>query len=620
MDKWVLTQALVLALGAATVGCVPAMTARDPIASTTAPGLASGQVIDLRQGMSTAPRGYGLVTLHVSGLPGASGYGTQALGKGAKTLVIRVRSSSDAADVLDVTGNPAIYKATVNGTAATIAFPALPSTSINPADLDTTHGSPYIFQMRCYSASKSFPTAVVDGGATLSAWVNPTDVSEDITDPTILASGESRQNVVAGLPTTVAIQSWAQVAANIDTTSSPAVNQVALSPVPADAAKHVRIRLTGVSYAHLGDPTKTPALATGGFTLSGAPQADDQISVSWTDVDGNVNSASYTVSPTDTLDGVASGIAAALSAASPTGSNYAVSSSGTSVTIASKIKDGIWDASPTGPLTATVKGPPASISAISTVLSGGSGLQPAAGTMTFALANGFAAPQAGDLILMNFQDEEATPHAVTAMYTVTSADTSLSTLAGDIVATLNSDSSFNLDYAASQSGASVDIVAKSDGAEFDSAVAIPNLIQPPGASDIISPAGVVNVGGGEPLTVIRAALTYSAATTVPASWSVSTLGLPGSGPGDGGASYPALTGVATVSVLMGGVALEGSTLLLQGSGLPVADTVQYIDIPVVSSNTDGIWEFDIYDPGSYTAFQAFDLETGRSLSTSVSTQ
>ncbi len=620
MDKRLLTQALTLAVGVATLGCAPALTARDPIPATAAPSLASGQLINLRQGMSPAPKGYGLVTLHVTGLPGSSGYGTQALGTGAKTLVIRVRSNNDSTDVLDVTGNPAIYKATVNGTSATIAFPPLPSTSNDPADLDATSGAPYIFQMRCYSASKSFPTAVVDGGATLSAWVSPTDVSEDITDPTILASGESRQNVVAGLPTTVAIQSWAQVAANIDTTSSPAVNEVSLSPVPVDSAKHVRLRLTGVSFAHLGDPTKIPAAATGGFTLSGAPQEGDQITVSWLDSDGNENSASYTVSATDTLDTVASGIAAALGAASPTGADYAVSSSGTSVTIASRIKDGIWDASSAGPLTATVKGPPASISAPSTVLAGGSGLQPASGTFTFALANGFAAPQAGDLIVLNFQDEESSPHAVHATYTVTSADTSLSALAGDVASTLNSNPSFNPDYTASASGASVTIVANQDGAAYHSVAAIPNLIQPPEASDIIATSSVVNIGGGEPLTEIRATLTYSSANTVPASWSVSTLGLPGSGPGDGLPSHPALTGLATASVLMGGAAQEGSTLLLNGSGLPVADTVQYIDIPVTMSNTDGVWEFDIYDPGAYTAFQAFDLETGRSLGTSVTTQ
>lgn len=623
MNRRILIHALAMVLCIAAVGCAPGFVSRGPASSLIGSQSSDpGQYLDLRDGMTQVPKGYGTVTVHVTGLPGSTGYSDQTLGNGTKTVVIRVRTASDFSDVKDVTGNAAIYQAVVKGTTATIAFPALPSTSTNPADLNTVNGSPYIFQLRCYSASKSFPTAVFSTtGATLSSWVSPSDVTENLSDPTVLASGEARQNVVAGLPTTVSIPVYAQPTANLDTQATPMVDDVILSPsLTPDASKTIRIRLTGVTFNDLGNPSKAPAFATGGFTVGGTPQVGDTLSVSWTDIDGNSDGASYTVAPGDTSATIAANLATALNSSTPAGTNYSATTSSTALTITSRTRDGIWDASPAGTMSVRITGPLDSIGVFPAAVTGGSSTTQAQATLTFSLANGFAAPEAGDAVMFNFQDQESpTPHSVADIYTLTSSDTSLAALALDMANYLNSKADFNAVYTASNSGDSVIITANSVGSQYNSSLSIPNAIVPPSASDTAT--GLTNIGGGEPLTVIRAALNYTSPDAIPASWSVSLAGpssggVPGTGPGD--STHLGLHGLATSSVLIGGATWQGSTLLYNGSGLSSADTVQYIDIPVQSSTTDGVWDFEIYDPGTYTSFEAFDLETGGNASTSVS--
>ena len=206
--------------------------------------------------------------------------------------------------------------AAANG-AATFKLPALPANSTSPGAIGTAPAGAYVFQMRAYSAAQGladgpapntgFPQSITTAGGNLPA----------INTNTVLASGEAKGVVVAGIPSTVLVLSHAHAELNLDTTLGSPIAVVQLTGVAPDALGALRIRLSSVDKAKLGGPG---AIATGTFTVGGAKHAGDVVTVACTDTQAVpvAHSIPYTVNATDS---VASDIATGRNATSSVSTN-----------------------------------------------------------------------------------------------------------------------------------------------------------------------------------------------------------------------------------------------------------------------------------------------------------
>ena len=273
---------LALTLSVAATGCAAAHLALRP-ASTVQQ--TSAQVVDLRGGNSQAPSGWGTVDVKVDNLPAQ--FATQGLNGGVK-LTLRIVDNAGN-ELTDFDGNKTFYRAAVTGNTVTFKLPALPANSTQPSYIGNPSwigSNAYVFQVRAYTSGQTLTDAAATPRTGYPSLLDATDPATPsnrpvITTSTILASGEIKGVVVAGLPTTIAVSTFAHAAANLDTTAGTPVSVVQLSGAAVDSTGNLRVRLTAVDAAKLGGTFGT---ATGSIAFAaGTPTAGDRIRVEFTD-------------------------------------------------------------------------------------------------------------------------------------------------------------------------------------------------------------------------------------------------------------------------------------------------------------------------------------------------
>ncbi|MBM3271188.1 MAG: hypothetical protein FJZ01_26445 [Candidatus Sericytochromatia bacterium] len=466
---------LALTLSVAATGCAQAL-----LAGRT--GTVGGPAVNV-EAPKAAPAGWGKVVVDVRGLQQVPEFHTAAMaGLTIGKAVLIVRDSAGAI-VTDVSGSPAAYYFTVPTSGnATIGIPDLPSTATSTATA-VSSGSPHRFELRAFTSAQTvallgdnFHVNTIDSGFG--------DEVTKLTDAQMMAPGETKAHVVAGLPAIVTVYSRAHFGANLDNSASPVVKAVTLSSVPTftgptdehgfgsggTASGVLRLRLTNLQAAKLGSAT---GRGKGTFTVGGTPKAGDKFAITVNDNADTINSyyIEYTVPPGgQTAAAAASGIASAITGQLVAGGSatrkfpdsYTGSSQSGTVSILGHIASGSF--ANLSVATVALTGPAASDYAVAENI-----LTPGDATNAFhadPVYSSVAGAQEGDVVTASFTNAGGT--TISGSYTVAGGD-GIEEVAGGLATALAADDDAEGDQYSifTLSGGSIHIGAKAVGAAFN---------------------------------------------------------------------------------------------------------------------------------------------------------
>lgn len=365
---------------------------------------------------------------------------------GNSQVLLFVKEADTGTFVTDAfgSGTQAAYVAAVeaDGTAE-FNLPPLPNSGVlNPSDaIDSTGSNAYRFEVRVYNRSLNSNAVITPIDLFQHVSIVPGNGFDDLTNSTLIASGEVLGTVSPGLPVVVDVPLfyW-HVGSNIDSHALTPTAKITSTTAPIDGSL-VRVRATSVDTSKLSGNARATIKLTG----TAAPTSIRVVNGAGQDV--TVTSAA---APAD-LDTVASQLKALLEG-SALGANYNFSVSGSTIKMAAKTNSDT--------LNGTISNASLYLDDAS-IDDGNPEIEGVKSKFTFTLQGTYLA---GQRIDFQFDGGGSTFQ----VQNVASATGTLAALAAAIVTDLNNDAGFDAVYSATDNGdGSITIEADSDAATQD---------------------------------------------------------------------------------------------------------------------------------------------------------